>query len=455
MVPNFKIRKAISGVILTGVCFLCACGRAGADWEAESSIGEALFPDYAYDDGPQYYAASHAAVSEDGYYYISNKILYFYDVAADVASAVCSKAECSHDTSRCDAYVQKELSGWSNEKGELVGTKNFDREKGVNCGGNMIFYHEKHLYMIERKEDGDYLVRYDSRFNNRERLAMLAGDGSIVGCADENDMNGSAFLAGGYLYYMRITPTLDVAQTDYVAPIACCRVKLQPGAEPEKLGEFDLAIDTFGKSGKIIGIGTRVYYIAGVASRLFIKKNCGQYRVAVYDAAKGSFEMVLRVDSEEANDAMGEGTGRFSNFYICAIDEKNNLYVSSNQGSGSQTQVFVWKYSLDTLQMEKVLSLGNVGIDSILYNEEKVYVCYDLYGGTGGGKIYCMDTKNNNGYEIQTEKQDGNAHFIYTLLAADARYLVASARNWMDEKQSFQMVIPVKDIKDGQFRKIK
>lgn len=426
---DHKVKKLFLTVAALGTLFLCACSTAHSFEEPESVTNP--FSDYVYqDDLPQYFTSSKMAVSENGYYYIYSNILYFYDIASEVNSVVCSKAECSHSTSKCDAYVQKEPSGWGqmDENGNIIsdGMEGFDKEKGINCGGHTIFYHDQHLYMIERTDDGDYLVRYDSRFNNKERISLLASDKSVVGVMDDKDMTGTVFLSGGYLYYFTIVADYaKLAEANYVTQISCWRVSIARGSLPEKLGAFESAIDTAnlgGSCAKVCAIGDCVYFVTSLKARIFRKENPVQYRMAAYNTVTGEFSLLINKTADKPDNLLGEVTG-FAKLYECCIDEMGAIYFSTSaeEFSGSCT---LWKLSPDTLLSEKLITFAveNTDVENILYSGGKVYAYVrESDGITPHGKIYCLDPK-----EKQEIIMDVGTFRSGILLGVDERNLLIS-----------------------------
>lgn len=435
---NWKIRNSFrrGAVVVLFMCitFLCACSTLDTYEEhTDESATEALFSDYIYDDNqPQCYTASGLANSENGYYYIHKQILYFYDIATDVNSAVCSKLECNHNSSKCDAYVQRELSKIVVE--DDLGNKTslddgFDEEKGINCVGHMIFYHNQHIFMIERRDEGDYLVQYDSRFNNKETLSLLTEKGSVIGCTQLTNLKDTAFLSGDYLYYMSVTPTDEVAQTNWMTQVYCYRVRLASGAVPEKLGAFDRAVDEFAMTksvAKVCGVGNKVYYITSLNDRLWAKEKLAQYRVAVYDTDTGIFQLALNVNADKAENALGAESG-VAYLYNCCVDEKNNVYFPATTKLNSG-KCSIFKLSLDTLKVEKVISFGDAytDISNILYNKGRIYIYGEHSDGTAATiKVYCIELENNRMYECEIppfERGAGSG----SILGADERYLMIS-----------------------------
>lgn len=405
---------------------MCACGNARTYSDEDDSVKNIEFDEYVYNDNePQYYTHSSFTVSEKGYYYILNNILHFYDVATDVDVALCSKLECSHDSSHCDAYVEKEIAQYTvTDSDGKVYHDTTNTSNNVNCVGHMIFYWNEHIYMVERDDNGDYLVRYDARFNNKERLSLIAGNGSRIGATESDNMTNTAFLMNGYLYYMSVTESSSVAETNFMTQLSCNRVKLELNAVPEKLGEFDIAVDTIGSSSRamVYGINDNVYYITALNSRFIAKENCSQYRVAVFNTTNDNFDIKMHINSDNKEDVLGAETGVVY-LYDCCIDDSGNLYAISKSGS----DYAIWKFGLDNnSEPQKVYSILNCNeVSNLIYDGEYIHMyCTnnDTYKklitiNTIGDTIGTVDCTG------LTEKKYGDNIYI---CSADGRYLVIS-----------------------------
>ena len=375
------------------------------------------------------------AVSENGYYYIINNIMHFYDIATDVDVALCSKLECLHDSSQCDAYVKKEKKNITitDGNGNVISDSSteLDKSKEVNCVGHMIFYYNEHIYMVERNDIGDYLVRYDARFNNKERLSLIADNGSRIGSPESANMKDTAFLMDGYLYYMSVTESASVAETNFMTQLACNRVKLEPNAVPEKLGEFDIAVDVpdFGSSSRamVYGINDKMYYITSLNSRFMVKENCSQYRVAVYDATNGNFNVKLHINSNEIADVLGSGTGKV-NLYQCCVDKAGNVYAVSK----SDSECAVWKFDLNEgCEPRKVYSTsGSAYISNLIYDGEYIHFYEECTNYDTYKKVISINTLGEVIGTIALEADFGDTGDIKVsagstyVFGADGRYLV-------------------------------
>ncbi len=305
------------------LCMLCSgCSNAGSYEEEESK--ESLFSDYQYDQERVQSLVEYRnrlTIGPTGYYYIVNNILYYYDIDNDINTPLCSRTECSHNSSGCDAYVYASDTTSDN--------------KDANCVGNAIFYYNNHIYMIERSGYENYIIQYDTNFNNKEKLLTLtSGRLNFLGTYGE----GHSFaMHDGYMYYYAvINADENHADKDYMGTVSCCRVKLEKGAEPEILGQFEYGTDYDywgGYSTKVAVSGDNVFFLAGATYRWYGKSNNVQYRVAMYKTKTDEYNMLFSYTSETAEDAWGKDTGIVSSIEgrIC-MDTENNIYLKTENG---------------------------------------------------------------------------------------------------------------------------
>ncbi|MGN0481396.1 MAG: hypothetical protein ACI4EV_07475, partial [Lachnospiraceae bacterium] len=253
----------------------------------------------------------------------------------------------------------------------------------------------------------------------------LTDSGSVVGCVEQGNMTDTAFMAGEYLYYMSVAPDSDVAKNEFMAQVGCYRVRIADDAKPEKIGEFDRAVDeiTWGSksSAKVVGVGDKVYFITSLNTRFMINENSAQYRIGMYDCSKGTFSMILNINANNATDALGEGTGEAILYNSC-IDENNNIYFVSHSESGS---CMILKMSLDSFKIDKIETLdGNMtSVKNMIYNNGRLYA-YAEYSDGSEGKlfIHSIDLSDNHTKKFEIEKalKWNNSK----LLAVDDYYLI-------------------------------
>ncbi len=155
------MKKVVLSAIFFMMAMLAACTKYQIN--EEQSDNNNPFPDYVYNQEKEQgvYGQSDMAIAENGYYYVIDNILYFYNINSDVNMPLCSKVNCNHDGETCDAYV----SGINTENGTF----------GCNCMNEKVMYYNNHLYCIEVTKDRDYyLCQYDATFGNKERITKLA-----------------------------------------------------------------------------------------------------------------------------------------------------------------------------------------------------------------------------------------------------------------------------------------
>lgn len=82
--------RLIPCIIMT--IFVLGCGYYSDD-ELDVTAGKSAFPDYEYNQERAQLLSDRAriAISESGYYYIMNDILYFYDINNSLNMPLCSR----------------------------------------------------------------------------------------------------------------------------------------------------------------------------------------------------------------------------------------------------------------------------------------------------------------------------------------------------------------------------
>ncbi len=284
------------------------------------------FPDYKYNQetAQSPYGQSSMAISEMGYYYIIDDILYFYNINSDVNMPLCSKGNCKHKDKDCDAYVNSINAQ----------TANFS----CNCMEKKLFYYNNHLYCIEITADRDYyLYQYNTMFSDKKCIARLAS------VKEEQSMVTNAracLISNGYFYFYTSTMDEQYAQKGFIADFQCNRIRLEENAVIEQLGEFEFPGDYAMKAGDSNGLAIfcsdeNIYFYAGGTDRFYSKENMVQYRVAKFDVKSNRFDMIWTYTGDEKNDVLGKDTGIASrsggesvkmdshgNFYMFTSSEK-------------------------------------------------------------------------------------------------------------------------------------
>lgn len=322
-------RENIGGLIVMIALLLSGCSNDYSDMQLENKAEEIVnnqFESYVYDQERAQILSynSQMAISDKGYYYIANNILHFYNVESTINSPMCSRVDCEHKDSKCDAYVYS-----SSASGEF----------SCNCLDGRVHYYEDYLYLIERSAESEfYLCRYNNNFNDREvitKLTSFEDEQAIV-------MNANiSVIQDGYLYYYVSIVDKEYAQRDYIATFLCKRVKLEKDAVPETLGEFEFPGDYAMKVGDsnglgILVVGDNVYFVAGGTTRYYTTNNPVQYRVTRYNVVSGAFECIWSYEGNETEDILGEDTGTVTSFSggdRMHVDKDENIYlITSSNG---------------------------------------------------------------------------------------------------------------------------
>lgn len=326
--------------------------------------GNEKFENYVYDQERAQILSynSQMAISDKGYYYIANNILNFYNVESTINSPMCSRVDCEHQGSKCDAYVYS-----SSATGEFA----------CNCLDGRIHYYEDYLYLLERSEDSEFfLCRYNNSFNDREVITKLASfeeEQAMV-------MNANiSVIQEGYLYYYVSMVDQEYAQKDYMATFLCKRVKLEKNASPETLGEFEFPGDYAMKVGDSNGLGIlvagdNVYFVAGGTARYYTTNNPTQYRVARYNSVSGAFEFIWSYVGNETEDILGEDTGAVTSFSggdCMYIDEAGYIYLIT---SANGVRKNIVRFCAFDLSAEVVYTTEHDELQDVYYNGE--YFCF-------------------------------------------------------------------------------
>ncbi len=378
-----KIRKSVVLMLIISMLF-CGCTTYKdinkSDMEKENNA--AL--DYKYDEQTyQKSVGSRAAFTDEGFIFLVNGMLYYYDMTDNEAVPMCSDMTCDHNDSDCKAYA---LDKKNYDPYDLSGVS-------VNCLGNMVWYENKHIYMIKREESGDYLMEYDAQFNNEKKVVCLANNGSIVGMPSA-DTENAAIVYDNYIYYYSVKPTKanELVSQDYNTTVTCKRAALDGSSEAEELGSFLIAIDysifPTGSYGKLCIGNDCIYYVAGGTTRFMSKDNPVQYRICRYNIKTSSFEQLINVNSQQKEDILGTGTGNVQpvNNDIVTADNNDSLYIVTDNNR-------IIKMSSDG-EVEEIYHNENAEcIMSLRSQNEKLYFYEKI---PNGGNIKLL----NQNYEV-------------------------------------------------------
>lgn len=364
---------------------LTGCDKDNSATGIIAENNNSIFVDFEYDQerAQQLSYGSPMAISESGYYYILNKILYFYDIEKDINTPLCSDILCKHVDESCAAYV---FTTSCTTEGDL----------SCNCMDKRIFYYDKSLYMVERTKDSDfYLYRYDSGFNNKEQIVKLAS------MKEKNTMvvdANVATISNGYLYYYTSINNGKYVEEGYNATHQCQRVKLEKGAVPELLGEFmfpgDYAMTMEDSNGLgILTSGEDVYYIAGGTVRWCTAENPINYRIAKFNIEEEKFDILWSYEADEISEVFGEGTGNivsWSSGEFIKIDEQGNLYILTGEESVGNAIV---KIDMTNKTAKKIYSAKYDEIMEMKVNGEYIYFFDIKYGELS--QFMIIDTEGN------------------------------------------------------------
>lgn len=360
-------RGNIGGLIVVIAFFLSGCSNTDLNMQVENEGEEIIsnpFEYYVYDQEKAQILSynSRMAISGKGYYYIVNNILYFYNVESAINSPMCSRVNCEHKDSKCDAYVYS-----SSASGEF----------SCNCLDGRVYYYEEGLYLIERSAESEfYLCRYDNNFNNREVITKLASfreEQTLV-------MNANvSVIQDGYLYYYASIVNEEYAQKDYIATFLCRRVKLEKDAIPQTLGEFEFPGDYAMKVGDSNGLGIlvagdNVYFVAGGTERYYTTNDPVQYYVSRYNKISGSFEHIWSYKGEEKEDVLGKDIGTVTSFSggnHMYINEDGDIYLITS--SNSVRKNIVCFHTFDA-SAEVIYTTAHDELQDIYFNGE--YFCF-------------------------------------------------------------------------------
>jgi len=191
------------------------------------SAAEVRFPDYVYDpENAGYSVGNYAAVREDGYYLVINRVLHFFDIRQDILFPLCTKVSCLHKDQTCDGYIydfskSTGYNGWSS-----------------NACDNRIYYDGGNLYTVGVHSDkGRVLFRYDKDYHEREEIVWLEDykNAPFIRCIQD-----SILFHSGYVYYVTWLYQEDkVSEPEYETEFTAWRCRPDQKTEPEKLFSFE------------------------------------------------------------------------------------------------------------------------------------------------------------------------------------------------------------------------
>ena len=313
----------LSVLILSG-CVASSDFTEGTAEITESTQEQHFFPDYVYDqEKAQSLADTYYAVSEEGYYYIANSILYFYDISDGNAFPLCTKASCMHTDQKCNAYIYD----YTDERPDWVTNSLYEK----------IYYYNAHLYMISQKWDGNsFLYQYDKDFTNQKEIGQIAW-GTETPRVLFQDIRSSV-IHNGFLYYLTFEMAEDWLHSELRdVPYTLRRIRLEEKSEPEELYTFEFPIDYNLSTASYVGFriltsGDDVYCIGAIQSREFETKDRVQQRVIRYRESEGAELLWTYAGDEKVNLFGCAGEGPFW-AYFSALNMKGELTFLTEAGN--------------------------------------------------------------------------------------------------------------------------
>ena len=411
-----KRLKNITMIALSISTILCGCTTAK---DADNHVTQEQTINYTYNhDLYEKSVSNSAAFTDNGFIFLTNGILYFYDMTDNEAVPMCPDMTCSHKDSKCKAFAADKMDY---DPYDLNGVS-------VNCLGNMVWYKDNHIYMIKRDESGDYLMEYDENFNNESKVACLASDGKMVGIASANTSTVAA-MHENYLYYYSVQPTnaQNLVEDDYNTKVSCNRIAINGNSKVEELGSFIFPIDyeLFNMACCKVCVGDKcVYYIAGGDTRYGSKNTPVQYRIYRYDIYNGKFEEKLNINTDNATDILGSQTGIISKVTYITADDNDSLYIVTDNKriikvsvDGKTEEIYNNPEALEISSLRYINgdiyfyeALHNEGnIKAVNADKQVVWTCSFAGDGSSDGTFSGIEIKGIDNNNIYVGMQRNNA----------------------------------------------
>ncbi len=324
-----KCKFLRSALLVFAVSMLAGCGKKTNGADAAKIQSERALQKVGDLTG-----CSYTADTQDGFYYVINDILYFYDYDSGLNTPMCSRVECAHNDETCDAYANC-IHAWNNDDFTAV------------CEGRKVIYDSGYIYMIERTvDDESILYQYDSGFGNKKKIVKLAGVEDGVRTILTN--SSSLAVADGYIYYYTAVYSADIASNGNLVKYQCRRASLSSGSKSEVIGEFDfpydysMAKDDCDGEGVFVS-GEYVYYIAVGSQRWYTTENQVQANIGRYNTTDGSYEKLYSYVGNDRQAILGADAG-YMNWYSMAnrmcMDNDGNMYImASNEDMGHTDRI--------------------------------------------------------------------------------------------------------------------
>ncbi len=346
------IKKFISAALILIICFsLCSCSANTIEVNLEQNSDS-----YIQNEDCQNYLGSFSTFVkvDDGYYFISGSMLFYYDTEKQEAYPVCDKANCNHSDSDCTAYLSplKFYPGMS------------------------IYYYNNALYLLGHEDDGlshqqvyMYQISLDS-FKQKKAAYLFDGTSGIsVVCT----------IHRGYIYFANGSGQMEETTAELY------RVKLGDTSEnsAEKIFEFK-------------AIGADIASLSAYGNNLF-------FNTCSFEDEQGNGnKSVLNYINIHTLETKQIPERKYSHFA-----DKNSVYYFSDENTVS-------RYDLNSNESEPFCSING----PCYISADNNYVYFDnlqsiIVGRTKkeDRKIFVYDKEGNFVTEITPKNQKDDCYF--------------------------------------------
>lgn len=369
-----KISKKTYAILfcIVSIVTISGCNNSKYTAEYDSSIASTSTTNLTFDNNEgQYYMPNGSAAAEDGYYYITENIYHngnsqsthsyfidYYDMTSQTTVPLCSKLECQHKDSDCDAYISEN-----------------------NCLGHMIWYYNGRLFMIERTDENDCLVSYDKEGRNKENVCTLSDGEAVIGF--KNSLEGIACVNNGYLYYVVYN-----SENDYVN---MKRVELKSNPTPQEIKTISINPNTSSYNAfRLYPFENKVY----IFENQYITASDITYSIYKYDVNENNISSIVEFKyGDMSNSYRGTIYNWNSNM---VVDSDGNIYyvtlldgekLPTTIGTGYNKTCILNKYNVSTRTNTELYVLEGTS-DKICYPESMIINGYD------GNYIYFYEFQN-------------------------------------------------------------
>jgi len=297
-INHFKIYIIL--LCIFPIAIISGCSNNKYTSEYSTSTENTKITDFNFDNNKgQYYMPNGSAAAENGYYYITKNsytsnnseptygyFIYYYDMTSQTTVPLCSKLECQHNDSNCDAYLLE------NE-----------------CLGHMIWFYNDRIYMLERTKENDNLVSYDKEGRNKKNICILSDNDAVVGF--KNSVDNVACVNNGSLYYETYNSKNDFVEFK--------KVDLKSESKPQVIGTVPINPNT---------LSTNVFRFYPFQDKVYIFEN--QY-VSASDTTNSIYE--YDVNKNNLSSLIEFKYGDISSPYRGTIYNWNTNMVVDNDGN--------------------------------------------------------------------------------------------------------------------------